>query len=97
MVSILFALAMGAITVGLAFRSQPIKIANNSETYDLVLNNSDKINQKQINDLDINFDTKYSQKEDSNTLYYNSDEFNKQPLQDKNIDNQKLMNTLEIN
>ncbi|RHH67792.1 MULTISPECIES: FtsX-like permease family protein [Vagococcus] len=90
MVSILFALAMGAITVGLAFRSQPIKIANNSETYDLVLNNSDKINQKQINDLDINFDAKYSQKEDSNTLYYNSDEFNKQPLQDKNIDSQKI-------
>lgn len=80
MVSILFALALGSLTVGLGFRNQIMVFTDSFASYDLVLNNAQDINQEKINALDPTVDIRYTQKEDAQTIYYNIDEFNQHPL-----------------
>ncbi|UUV98147.1 FtsX-like permease family protein [Vagococcus luciliae] len=91
MVAILFAMAMGAITVGLGFRSQTLDSTNKAATYDLVLNNAQKIDKTQINQLNPTVNDSYSQKEDDKTLYYNEEQFNERPLQNKDYQTQKVI------
>ncbi|MGX6970094.1 FtsX-like permease family protein [Vagococcus bubulae] len=91
MVAILFALAMGAITVGLGFRTQTLDSTNKSATYDLVLNNAQKIDKTQINQLNPIVNDTYSQKEDDKTLYYNEEQFNERPFQNKDFKTQKVI------
>ncbi|MGY3703007.1 ABC transporter permease [Vagococcus martis] len=92
MVAILFAMAMGAITVGLGFRTQTLESTNKSATYDLILNNSQKVDTSKVSALNPTVNDTYSQKEDETTLYYNADEFNEQPFQDKDFQSQKVIN-----
>lgn len=91
MVAILFAMAMGAITVGLGFRTQTLDTTNKSATYDLVLNNSQKVDKSQVSQLKPTVDVTYSQKEDEQTLYYNVEQFNEQPFQNKDFVSQKII------
>ena len=90
MVAILFAMAMGAITVGLGFRSQTLDTTNKSSTYDLVLNNAQKIDENQVKELNPTVNDTYSQKEDANTLYYNLEQFNDHPFQNKEYGSEKI-------
>ncbi|MGX4687600.1 FtsX-like permease family protein [Vagococcus sp. JNUCC 83] len=90
MVAILFAMAMGAITVGLGFRTQTLDSTNKSSSYDLVLNNSQMVDKAKINELKPTFDAIYSQKEDANTLYYDVSQFNNEPFQNRDFVSQKI-------
>src|SRR5699024_4619364 len=74
MVAILFALALGALTVSLGFRNQISALTNSSNAYDLVLNNAQKIDQGKVRELNPTSNNIYAQKEDEQYVYYNYDE-----------------------
>ncbi|MGX7173990.1 FtsX-like permease family protein [Enterococcus ratti] len=81
MVAMLFALALGALTVGLGFKNQILASTEGTTPYDIVLNNAQKVNQQQILKLKPTFNVTYAQKEDEQSIYYNASEFNKNPLE----------------
>lgn len=83
MVSILFALALGALTVGLGFRNQIMTFTNTAATYDIVLNNAQKINQQKIDTLDPTLNVTYDQKYDDTTIYYIKEQFDQHPFEQK--------------
>ena len=80
LVSMLFALALGALTVGLGFRNEIPKMAKGITSYDLVLNNAQKVDQQKVDDLHPTLDVRYRQKEDDAAVYYIQEEFDKDPL-----------------
>ena len=80
MVAILFALALGALTVGLGFRNQISLITDSTSAYDLVLNNAQKMDQEQVSKLNPTLNNTYTQKEDAQYVYYNYSDFEKAPL-----------------
>jgi putative ABC transport system permease protein len=80
LVSILFALALGALTVGLGFRNEIPKMAKATTSYDLVLNNAQKVDQQKVADLQPTLNVSYSQKEDDTTVYYIQEQFDENPL-----------------
>ena len=80
MVAMLFALALGALTVGLGFRNEIPKMTDQTSSYDLVLNNAQEATQDQVDALKPTENTTYLQKEDDKTVYYLKDEFNRHPL-----------------
>lgn len=80
MVSILFALALGALTVGLGFRNQVTLYTDTASAYDLKLNNAQNVDQKQVANLKPTLNETYTQKEDEQYVYYNYSEFEKAPL-----------------
>lgn len=83
LVAMLFALALGAITVGLGFRNEIPKMTNQTAVYDLVLNNSQKIAVDKIEGLNPTLNATYQQKETDTTVYYDKTEFNQTPLENK--------------
>ncbi|MDM8213800.1 FtsX-like permease family protein [Enterococcus hirae] len=83
MVSILFALALGALTVGLGFRNEIPKWAAMSSAYDLVLNNAQEVDQKKVAALRPTYDVSYQQKEDAQTVYYVKEQFDEHPLKSR--------------
>ncbi|MDT2828923.1 MAG: FtsX-like permease family protein [Enterococcus viikkiensis] len=83
LVAMLFALALGAITVGLGFRNEIPKMTNQTAVYDLVLNNSQKIAADKIEGLNPTLNATYQQKETDTTVYYDKTEFNQTPLENK--------------
>ncbi|MGX7126424.1 FtsX-like permease family protein [Enterococcus viikkiensis] len=83
LVAMLFALALGAITVGLGFRNEIPKMTNQTTVYDLVLNNSQKIAADKIERLNPTLNATYQQKETDTTVYYDKTEFNQTPLENK--------------
>lgn len=83
LVAMLFALALGAITVGLGFRNEIPKMTNQTTVYDLVLNNSQKIAADKIEGLNPTLNATYQQKETDTTVYYDKTEFNQTPLENK--------------
>ncbi|WP_270280072.1 FtsX-like permease family protein [Enterococcus gallinarum] len=80
LVSMLFALALGALTVGLGFRNEIPKMAKAMTSYDLVLNNAQTVDQQKIADLHPTLNVRYRQKEDDTAVYYIQEEFDKDPL-----------------
>lgn len=80
LVSMLFALALGALTVGLGFRNEIPKMAKAMTSYDLVLNNAQTVDQQKIADLHPTLNVSYRQKEDDTAIYYIQEEFDKDPL-----------------
>ena len=80
LVSMLFALALGALTVGLGFRNEIPKMAKAMTSYDLVLNNAQTVDQQKIADLHPTLNVSYRQKEDDTAVYYIQEEFDKDPL-----------------
>lgn len=96
MVAILFALALGALTVGLGFRNQITVMTNISNAYDLTLNNAQKMDQEQIAKLKPTLNAVYSQKEDGQNVYYNYNEFEKNPFKYMNADDHNLIDVQEM-
>lgn len=80
LVSMLFALALGALTVGLGFRNEIPKMAKAMTSYDLVLNNAQTVDQQKIANLHPTLNVSYRQKEDDTAVYYIQEEFDKDPL-----------------
>lgn len=79
-VTILFSLALGALTVGLGFKNEISSSVDNSTGYDLVMNNPKEEDKQVIKELSPNLSIAYTQKEDSNTIYYNENEFESWPF-----------------
>lgn len=94
MVSILFALALGALTVGLGFRNQIMTFTNTAATYDIVLNNAQKIDQQKINKLNPTLNVTYDQKYDDTTVYYIKEQFDQHPFEQKD---QSVFLSREVN
>lgn len=96
MVSILFALALGALTVGLGFKNATSQMTNAFSAYDLVLNNAQRFDQKKIEELKPTLNVTYSMKEDETTVYFLKDEFDQQNLQVPNVNGvQKSVTKME--
>lgn len=80
MVAMLFALALGALTVGLGFKNEISEMTEKAVGYDLVMNNPRAEDQQTIKELSPTLSASYTQKEDTGTIYYNAAEFAAQPL-----------------
>ncbi|WP_119326650.1 FtsX-like permease family protein [Companilactobacillus musae] len=80
MVSIMFALALGAITVGLGFNNQIDNVVNGQNYYDVQVTNPDAAQQKRLKDLNIDKKVVYNYKTDGKKVYYRTSEFKKQPI-----------------
>ncbi|MCH4172239.1 MAG: ABC transporter permease [Lactobacillus sp.] len=81
MVSILFALALGAITVGMGYYNQiPLMADNAPDAYDAVVYNPTQAELRTINDLHVKSRSQYTFKTTSGAVYWNRSEFDKDPL-----------------
>lgn len=81
-VSILFALALGAITVGMGFGKETEFLSQGTSGYTMALENPQQAIKKQVAALKTAKKASYSFKQVKKTAYYSKDEFNKIPLQD---------------
>lgn len=80
MISILFALALGAITVGLGFRNDMSAVTSASTPYDLKLYTTNQAIDQQVAKLNTTSKTAYSFKKVGKKYYYNIAEFEKTPM-----------------
>lgn len=80
LVAMLFALALGALTVGIGFKNDILKITKQSTAYDLVLNNAQNVAADELSQLTITKEVTYHQKIVDQTIYYSQDEFEANPL-----------------
>lgn len=80
MVAMLFALALGAITVGLGFHNEIMKMTEATSTYDLVLNNGQDYSASDLKGITPSSDVAYQQKEDKDNIYYIREQFDQAPL-----------------
>lgn len=80
LVAMLFALALGALTVGLGFRNEIPKMTEQNSPYDLILNNAQTFAPEKLDDLAIKDNTTYDQKENDTTVYYVKEQLNAHPL-----------------
>lgn len=100
MVTILLALSLGAITVGLGFRHEVALRTNQGVNYDVTINNAQNLtatDQAKIAELKPLFTATYHQKETDQTIYYQIEEFNQTPLHsvaDEMGDTQKITGDL---
>lgn len=80
MVSIMFALALGAITVGLGFNNQIDNVVNGQNYYDVQVTNPNATQDKNIKQLSIQKKDTYNFKSDGKAVYYRSSQFKSQPI-----------------
>lgn len=80
MVAMLFALALGAITVGLGFHNEIMKMTESTAAYDLILNNGQNFSTSELNTIKPTSDAVYQQKEDKENVYYDRSQFDQKPL-----------------
>ncbi|WDT65528.1 FtsX-like permease family protein [Companilactobacillus crustorum] len=80
MVSIMFALALGAITVGLGFNNQIDNVINGQNYYDVQVTNPDAAQQKRLKSLNSEKKDTYNYKTLGKKVYYRASEFKNQPL-----------------
>ncbi len=80
MVSMMFALALGAITVGLGFNNQIDNVVNGQNYYDVQITNPDAAQTKRLKSLNIEKKDTYNYKIDGQNIYYRASEFKKQPI-----------------
>jgi len=95
MVSIMFALALGAITVGLGFNNQIDNVVNGQNYYDVQLTNPDTAQNKRVKNLDIDEKVTYNYKTDGKNVYYRASEFKKQPIGYSKIDINTMKSSLK--
>lgn len=81
-VSILFALALGAITVGMGFGKETDLFTQGSSGYTMALQDPSSAVKKQVAKLATEKKVSYSEKQDKDTVYYVKEEFDRTPLQD---------------
>lgn len=77
--SLLFALALGAITVGSAFNRQIDSLAKSNSSYTIAINNLTAKEQRLIEQLSDRTVVKYDQKFSGNHVIYNEDQFAQHP------------------
>lgn len=80
--SLLFAMALGAITVGAGFRRDIPLIANNTSAYTLAINDPDATQTKQLKQLTDANQITYQQKFADNKVYYLQSELQKNPFKE---------------
>jgi putative ABC transport system permease protein len=80
-VSILFALALGAITVGIGMNRQVYMMANANSAYTAAFVDPSAKTQQSIDQLSLKTKAKYDQKETKTTVYYNAEQLKQTPLQ----------------
>lgn len=85
-ISLLFALALGAITVGLNFNSLKDQ-AVISEYYDATIVNKNSTVDKYVKKIDVKTQSTYHYVETKKDLYFNQADFEKHPLKDVKIIN----------
>ena len=78
--SLLFAMALGAITVGTGFRRDIPLIAKNSSAYTMAINDADQSQKRQISQLADVKTVTYRQKNTKKVTYYLQSEFTKHPF-----------------
>ena len=88
MVAMLFALALGAITVGLGFHNEVSKMTEATSAYDLVLNNGQNVSSSELEKITPTSDVAYQQKEDAATVYYDRGQFDQTPFSAIEFDKQ---------
>ncbi|GBG93667.1 antimicrobial peptide ABC transporter permease protein [Ligilactobacillus salitolerans] len=81
-VSLLFALALGAITVGMGFGKKTEMFSQGASAYTMALRDPSAAVKKQVKALDLEQQASYTQKKVKNTLYFEKEEFDQNPLQD---------------
>lgn len=91
MISILFALALGAITVGLGFRNDLQTILKFNQAYDLTIYEHNQTIDAKVKQLEITHQDRYDYKKDKNHIYYNLDQLKQKPLYDVQL-SQKTRN-----
>lgn len=80
-VSLLFAMALGAITVGSGYHRQLPQMAGNFNAYTMVIHNVTPKQQKLINQLHVSHQATYTQKRQGKVVYYNATELRQQPFE----------------
>jgi putative ABC transport system permease protein len=80
MVTILFALALGAITVGLGFSNEIVANTNRIVVYDAVVNNAQLADQQQLAVKSATSISHYHLKENATQIYLNRSEFDAAPF-----------------
>ncbi|MFV0559812.1 MAG: FtsX-like permease family protein [Enterococcus sp.] len=93
-VAMLFALALGAITVGLGFRNEVASRTDEAIAYDVTVNNAQKLSdadQEKLQDLQPTLTATYSQKESPTTIYYDKQQFDQEPLQTIDFETKKTV------
>lgn len=80
-VSILIALSLGAITVGIGLQRQVTALSTASNAYTMAIKNPSHKTSQLINELNLDTKVTYQQKETNQVIYYRADQLKKQPLQ----------------
>lgn len=81
LVAMLFALALGAITVGIGYQNEIPKIADSASAYDVVLNQPTQKALTLTKDLKgVKQTATYQVKEDGKTVYYRTEQLKQTPL-----------------
>lgn len=75
MVAMLFALALGAITVGVEFKNSITNITDNGSYYDVVIHNIDGKQRKNVNKMAIDSQITYEYKTDDKSIYLDKTQF----------------------
>ncbi|ERL64333.1 FtsX-like permease family protein [Schleiferilactobacillus shenzhenensis] len=82
MVSIVFALALGAITVGLGFHDTIQTMTNQVSPYDLILHDPTSTQKEKARQIEPTSTTTYQYKVDSKAVYFSAGEFDKAPYRE---------------
>lgn len=90
-VSILFALALGAITVGMGYHRLIPSIARGSSAYDLVVYKPTPKTQKLVQKLNLKEQTTYTRKIKGKTVYFDQNEFQKIAFQISKVKQEKVI------
>ena len=86
-VAMLFALALGAITVGMGFTNDIPKLASQSTVYDVTVASPNAATRAEINKLqDVTAKQQYELKSDAKTVYISQTELDAHPLEIKAVD-----------
>lgn len=86
-VSILFALALGAITVGMGLHRQISSMATANTAYTMAVKNPSSNTQRMIAKLHLSTHATYHQKQSTKAIYYSKTEFKAAPLQATSLSN----------
>ncbi|NLR08469.1 MULTISPECIES: FtsX-like permease family protein [Lactobacillaceae] len=80
-VSLLFAMALGAITVGSGYHRQLPMMANSLGTYTMAIHDKNAQEQHLIDQLNVKHQATYTQKRQGKVVYYNAAELKQQPFE----------------
>ena len=80
-VSLLFAMALGAITVGSGYHRQLPMMANSLGTYTVAIHDKNAQEQRLIDQLNVKHQATYTQKRQGKVVYYNAAELKQQPFE----------------